>query len=291
MKNLKKKLVFGTANFSNTYGINSSNITRKNYSKKIFNLLNKKKIYFIDTAYSYKNAEKTLGKFNLKKFKIISKLPNIQKNHTIDEIENIVTKYVQLSLEKLKIKKFYALLVHNTRELNGKKGAKIFNTLKKLKERHMVDKIGYSIYSPSELDKYFQKFKPDIVQGPLNLLDQRILEGGWLKKLKINGIEFHARSIFLQGLLLKNLRKMPKKFRKYQTIFRKYCTWLQKNNLSSFDACLNFIYSIKFANKVIIGVDNDKQLKKIINFLPDKKKYNFSELKIKKKNLIDPSKW
>ena len=67
MNRIKKKLVFGTANLGVNYGINTSNISKNNSLKEIFLLLKKEKILFIDTAYSYKNAEKIFRKTQFKK--------------------------------------------------------------------------------------------------------------------------------------------------------------------------------------------------------------------------------
>ena len=53
---LSKKIVIGTANFANQYGIipSKNKINRKEI-KKIFNYARLKKINFLDTAYSYNN--------------------------------------------------------------------------------------------------------------------------------------------------------------------------------------------------------------------------------------------
>ncbi len=290
MNKIKNKLIFGTANLGMRYGINASNISKYSSLKKIFSLLKKEKIFFIDTAYKYKNAQKHLSKQNIRKFNIISKLPNLKKRNLEDLKEEIVN-HVEQSLRKLNISRFYALLIHDTRELNGNKGKRIFKILQQLKKRNIVKKIGYSIYCTSELDKFYFKFKPDIVQGPLNILDQRIIHSGWLKKLNKSGIEFHARSIFLQGLLLNKSSKLPVKFKKYSDIFINYHQWLKKNNLNSFKACLYFISSIKFVKKIVVGVDNYLQLQDIMNLKLDKKKYNFKQLSCFNKNLIDPRNW
>lgn len=286
-----KKLILGTANLASSYGLNNSNITKNSSLKKIFLILKKQKIFFIDTAYSYKNAQKYLSKFDLKKFKIISKLPFIPKKIDIDKIESHIVNFVHKTLKQLKINYFYALLVHNTEELEGEKGKKIFATLNFLKKQGLVKKIGYSIYSPKELDIYIKRFKPDLIQGPLNLFDQRMFTSGWMKRLNNSGIKFYARSIFLQGLLLKNFNKVPLKFKKYNTIFEKYHSWLKINNIDSFKACLSFIYSLKFIDKIIVGIDNVNQFNKIINFKLSKKKLNFKLLNCTKNNLIDPRTW
>ena len=290
MNKIKKKLVFGTANLGVNYGINASNISKNNSLKEIFLLLKKEKVLFIDTAYGYKNAEKYLGKYNLKKFKFITKLPKINKGN-LKFLEKEIVSRIKKSLKKLSISHFYSILVHDTKELSGSKGKKIFKILKLLKKKKIVKEIGYSIYCTSELDKFFYKFKPDIVQGPLNIFDQRIVRSGWLKKLYKSNVEFHARSIFLQGLLLKDNDKIPKKFKKYNRTFIKYHQWLEKNSLDAFRACLYFIFSIKFVKKIIIGVDNHFQLQDILSVKFNKKKYNFKQLNCSNKKLINPTNW
>ncbi|MDC6482276.1 aldo/keto reductase [Pelagibacteraceae bacterium] len=291
MKSLKKKLVLGSANIARTYGINNSNLAKNSSLEDIFILLKRKKIFFIDTAHAYENSERNLSEFNLKKFNIISKLPIMYRDKNKKKIESQIINYVNKSLKKLKIKSFYALLIHNTKDLRGKQGEKIFKTLRLLKKQNIVKKIGYSIYNPKELDKHFIKFKPDLIQGPLNLFDQRIINSGWIDRLNKNGVEFHARSIFLQGLLLKKFKNIPKKFKKYNNIFKKYHSWLKKNGINSLEACLLFISSIKLLSKIVVGVDNVKQLNEIINFKIIKKKINFKEMNCIKTNLINPTSW
>ena len=71
------------------------------------------------------------------------------------------------NLKKLKQKSFYAILIHHTKILNNYNGKLIFKVLKKTKKR-THKKIGFSTYEPKELKKFYKKFKPDILQIPLN---------------------------------------------------------------------------------------------------------------------------
>ena len=71
-----KNIVIGTANFNQTYGLNSSKVNIKNI-KEIINYSKKNKIKYYDTSGSYKNAETILGKNLNKDFKVITKLPPI----------------------------------------------------------------------------------------------------------------------------------------------------------------------------------------------------------------------
>ena len=114
-----KKFVLGTANFSMKYGIkNKKSFLKKNSINKILKELVKSKILFIDTAKAYGKTEKNLGNFNLKKFKIITKINYIKKGfNTKEEIFK--------SLNNLKVKKLYGVLIHNTKILKNSNGKRV----------------------------------------------------------------------------------------------------------------------------------------------------------------------
>lgn len=67
---------------------------------------------------------------------------------------------------------------------------------------HDGKRFGASIYTREELDRLMDIVRLDIVQLPLNILDQRFLLDGTIDWLQGLGIEVHARSVFLQGALL-----------------------------------------------------------------------------------------
>ena len=155
-----------------------------------------------------------------------------------------------------------------------------------------MEKIGCSIYSPDELNFIFNSLDVDIIQAPLNLLDRRLIESGWLSKMKINGVEIHSRSTFLQGLLLMSKQNIPSSFNHSKKIFEKWFEFINKNNLSQLSACLSFVKSINEIDKILIGVQNSTQLMEIINTkIFDMKLLNTEFLNSKKLDLIDPSKW
>ena len=94
-----------------------------------------------------------------------------------------------------------ALLLHRPNEILLENGKYITKTLDKLKEEKLINKTGISIYSPEEIKPILDKYNFDIVQTPMNILDRRILESGWLQKLKENNIDsykiFFCRDRFL----------------------------------------------------------------------------------------------
>jgi hypothetical protein len=109
--------------------------------------------------------------------------------------------------------------------------------------------------------------------------------------MKKKNIEIHARSIFLQGLLLLKKKKIPKSFLRYSYIFEKWNSWLKKNKINNLNACLNFIANQKNIKKFVVGVDSLKQLTEIVNFKKSKKIFNFTELHTKLTSVNNPVKW
>jgi aryl-alcohol dehydrogenase-like predicted oxidoreductase len=285
--NISNKLALGTANLAMRYGLkNKKNYFTNKSIGQILKRLKKSKIFYIDTAQAYGKSEIKLGKFSLKKFNIITKVNYSQKNNKAITNEDILK-----SLKNLSIKKFYAVLVHNTDIFKTTLGRQLYDTLNELKKKKIINKIGYSINSPIELDNYFKKFKPDIIQAPLNVFDQRLVSSGWLKKLHKNKVEIHARSIFLQGLLLFKKNNLPKKFTIYRNDLIKWYEFLKKHKLNQLEGCLEFAYCQKYISKIILGVDSPKQLNQILNIKLKKTKIDFSTLKSNKKKLISPSLW
>ena len=160
-----------------------------------------------------------------------------------------------------------------------------------LKKKGYIKKIGVSVYEAKELKKILDKYKFDVVQVPINIFNQTFIEKNFLRYLKKKKVEIHARSVFLQGLLLLKEEDIPGKFLKDLKIFQKWNLWLKKNRTTNFDACLNFITNQKYIKKIIVGVDNSKQLNEIINFKKSKKKFNFNMMKTKSSRVIDPKLW
>ena len=153
----------------------------------------------------------------------------------------------------------------------------------------MINKIGFSIYNPNELEPLLASYKPDIVQAPYNILDRRIKSSGWLQKLNDNNIEVQARSIFLQGLLLMSPIKRNKLFYKWRFLWRDFESWLVKNNISALEASFRFVMSERNFDYVIVGVETQKQLEEIILISNSDCDLNFPEsLSTSDVNLIEP---
>ena len=144
------KLILGTAQLSSNYGIaNKTGKMRHGDLRKIKNLAIQKGMVTVETAQAYGHSEKILGKTNFSKFNLISKIPKINNNSNLN---NLMSKLVNESLKKLRIKKIYALLLHNPSDLLSKDGQKIFRILNRFKKKGIIKNIGIAVYDVTELE-------------------------------------------------------------------------------------------------------------------------------------------
>ena len=217
------KIAIGSANLGTRYGLFGKKKFRIKEILKVEKLLPKSKIEFVDTAHQYKRSEEIIGKTKLKKLNIITKIKLPEQSHL--SVNKLVNKIISKSLKRLNTKSIYSILVHDYRDLMGKKGKEFLKELTILKQNGLVKKIGISIYAPDDLKKIWKFWKPDLVQIPINLFDHRIIKSKWLNILKKNKIQIFARSCFLQGLLIGNYNSLtlPKNLYLHLKKFDKWC--------------------------------------------------------------------
>ena len=275
------RFVVGTSNFNQYYGINRTKLKIKDIIK-ILKFSKKKKVNFIDTALDYNLSKNFFKYISFKDFKIITKikLPKKDKIKFIDNLELILLD----EIKKFKNKNIYALLLHRSKDLDSIHAKKLLKKILFLKNKKLINKIGVSVYEIEELDKILKLKIFDIIQVPINVFDQRFASKKVLKKIKNQGIEIQARSVFLQGKLLKK----PKKKDFYINKFFEFCN---NNSINPLIACLSFIKNIDEINYITVGIDNKFNLEKILASWKQTKKLNFDELSVINKKIIDPRKW
>lgn len=268
------KLGIGTAQFGMNYGVsNRDGKTPFNEVSKILKLAKENNINTLDTAHCYGNSEQILGKSEIKEFKIITKVqyPN---------------KFKQ-SLKNLSENSIDGLLFHNADILIN--NSRLWNDFEQFKQNDLVKKIGVSVYTPEQLDRILEKHSIDIVQLPINLLDQRFKD--YLKELKSRNIEIHIRSVFLQGLLLMDINEINSYFTPIKPVLKDYFKILKNKNLTKIEGALGFVKSINEVDCIILGINNHEQLITNINAFHKQVDIDYSNYKLDDENFINPAKW
>ena len=221
----------------------------------------------------------------------MTKLPPLPEGIRDDKLW--LNEQVQASLKNLRVESLSGLLMHKSSDLFKKSNAPLLSGLRKLKETGVVNKVGVSIYNPSELDALADRgIEIDIVQAPFNILDRRIESSGWLNRLALADIEIHTRSVFLQGLLLQSKIQRAPYFNKWAKHFAIFDEWVNDTGQTRLGASLNFVYSRAKISKVIVGVQDRGQLRGVVKSISlDRHSLVSSDLAIYDDSLINPSNW
>lgn len=286
------KLALGTAQLGLNYGINNkSGVIAEESLSELLNYAFNKGIDTLDTAYNYGNSEERIGKYlsvNNCNFKVITKAP--RGSDTIN-----VKKYFQETLDKLKKKSVYGYMLHDFNDyLNDKK---IINSLTDLKNSGLINKIGFSLYYPEQLDILFNdKRNFELIQVPYNLVDRRFEK--YFEQLKNRNVEIHVRSVLLQGLFFMKPEELPEKLKPFNNFLDKLNQISQYTNRTIENIALNFVAQNQNVDKIVVGVDNQKQLidnlSEINNMIDAEKllhiKDELAELNLPTELLI-PSNW
>lgn len=283
-------LALGTVQFGLPYGIaNSSGQVARPTAKAMLQLAAANGIDMLDTAIAYGESETCLGEVGTHGFKLVTKLPSVPEGCT--DVRGWVQAQVAESLVRLGVSAVYGLLLHRPEQLHGVEGKALYQTLQDLKETGLVQKVGVSIYAPSELEILTSRYRIDLVQAPFNLVDRRMHTTGWLQRLKNEGVEIHTRSAFLQGLLLMSYEAIPPKFAPWTELWSKWHEWLSCYKVSPVQACLAYPLLFPEIDRVIVGVDSVNQLEQIIEAADSPLQVDLPDLQCEEENLINPARW
>jgi aryl-alcohol dehydrogenase-like predicted oxidoreductase len=277
------KLALGTAQFGLDYGITnqSGQVTIKEV-KDILSFAKENGIDTLDTASGYGNSEKSLGEVGVDNCQIITKTISLKNG-----VDKVIGGFYQ-SLDNLGQKQVEGLLIHNIQDIENKQFDVLFSKLNELKQQGLIKKIGFSTYTPEQVNFLLENFDFNIIQVPFNVFDTRLIQGGQLQALKSKGVEIHARSIFLQGVLL-DFDNLPDYFLTWRAQFTEYQAMVKNSDLSLLDYALNFALSTQEIDTLLVGVNGENQLKEIVQAV--KKQSSLEAHPIGDINLLNPSLW
>lgn len=258
-----QRLSLGTVQFGMPYGV--ANEQGQVSEAEAASLIRRSKMAgmrALDTASAYGASEAVLGAIGVGGWEVTTKLSALPDSEP--DVYRWVRSQVDGSLRRLGLDRVYAVLLHRPDQVLGRRGPELIEALDRIKHEGLVAKVGVSVYSPAELEGLLANARFDLVQAPCSILDQRFVETGSAARLKEMGIELHARSIFLQGLLLMSDAHRPQKFDRWSDIWRAWSQWLDQNGLNATQACLLHVLSIPEVDRIVVGVDGMSHLEAIL---------------------------
>lgn len=291
MKNCNR-LGIGTVQWGLPYGITNQGMkTAPEMVAAILDEARSSGISILDTASLYGDAETVLGENQLDAFRIVTKTLKFATPVITDEQARQIEHVFLQSLQRLSSKRVYGLLIHHADDILAPGGEKLVEALARLKQSGMVEKVGVSVYCAEQLDGILRVLTPDIVQVPINVLDQRLLASGHLEQMKRDGIEIHARSVFLQGLLLMPLAQIPKYFDPVKPLLEKWHFSAAEQGLSLIQASLSFVRDISYVDAVLVGVENLSQMRSCIADFSHDANFDAVQLACNNPNFVNPAFW
>lgn len=244
-----KNIALGTAQFGLAYGVsNRRGLIPKAEVFEILKLAAENGIDTLDTAQAYGTSEAVIGEFVKSsglQFNVITKLKDVAGEDTEPALRG--------SLVKTGVGRFYGVMLHSYGEQPGEKAD--YGALLKARDSGLVLKTGFSLYHPEQAEKLLaDKVSFDLVQVPYSIVDRRFERV--FPALKRAGVEVHARSVFLQGLLLMEPADIPEKLSGIKLKVKRLRDLARELKVTLPALCAGYALSEPGVDKVVMGVDS-----------------------------------
>jgi aryl-alcohol dehydrogenase-like predicted oxidoreductase len=278
-----RRLGVGTAQFGLPYGIsNRRGQVPLTEVQEILSCAARGGIGMLDTAANYGDAEAALARADIGSFRIVSKTIGVRNG-----VDAVVARARQSARTLGRVD---MLLVHAVQDLLGPDGGALWSALRNLKDEGVVSGIGISAYVADNPADLASRFRPDVMQIPFSLLDQRLLRDGTLAHLKNLGVEIHARSVFLQGLLF--LEDLPQQLRDAESGLNAVRSRILERGATPLSAALAFVLAQPEIDVAIAGVTSAQEMREVLDAaaepLPD---IDWAACALTDERVLTPSLW
>lgn len=197
------RLALGTVQFGMNYGITNRNgVPDESQLAQILDSAMSQGIGDLDTACAYGDAHQRLGRFGVRNFRVVSKMPPRIEPYAMEAC--LVKMLTELDCDRL-----FGVLLHSQEDLQDSQAQARFAQLQRLQAAGLINRIGISVYEGAALRQICEQFTVDMVQCPVNILNRECEAAlQWLVQNRPQ-VEIHLRSIFLQGALLGDPHGLP----------------------------------------------------------------------------------
>lgn len=247
----------------------------------------------IDTASQYGSSESVLGQLGQvwEGMPLITKTPSFNTEQITHTQAEQVKQSFDSSLARLRLSHVKGVLVHHAPDLLVPGGEYIYDTLRQLKSEGLVEQIGVSVYEAKVADRVLEKYSIDLIQVPINVFDKRLVESQALDRWSRAGIEIHARSAFLQGLLLADPTQLPPQFLSVAPILGRFQADCVARGVTPKSAALHYLLGLPPISKILIGIDSARQLTEIFSDFPEHLEMEWDTYRIENVDILNPAHW
>lgn len=261
------RLGIGTVQFGLAYGVtNQAGKVGAEEAASILRFAQENNVTTIDTAALYGDSEAIIGGAAAgMAFDIVTKTAKVAGETNADAAADAVISKFERSIDNLRVDRVDALMVHDAGDLLCGYGDRVWRSLQDIKASGLAQKIGASVYSGKDIDALLDRYDIDIVQLPINAIDLRLVDGGQLDRLAARKVEIHARSIFLQGLLLTPPEQLPAKFAALAPSFVQMRQAFIQAGLTVMEGALASVFRHRMIDRVIVGAASLHEFQEIVS--------------------------
>jgi len=288
------KLGLGTVQFGMRYGVsNRMGQTPGQEAGRILAYAAEHGVRVLDTAAIYGESEEVLGRMlpGWHSFDIVTKLPSLLAEDGRFDAE-AADRMLDRSLSRLRQSSVYGLLLHRAQDLLSSSGDEIMAWLLRCRQDGRVRKVGVSVYAEDDIDALSEQYPIQLIQAPVNIFDQRLIRSGALRRCRERGAEIHARSVFLQGLLLMEANEIPAYFRPFAPQIEGYRRYVRLKGLAPLEAALSYVNGLDELDAFICGVNDSAQLLQLVSaLLGESGELDFTAFASTDPALLNPTQW
>lgn len=255
------KLGLGTAQFGLDHGLsNQRGRMSEAEAQATLCLAADNGVRLLDTSAAFGVAEDVIGRVmpRTQPFRIATRTISVEAGVSTVEAQ------ARRSLRALGVPKAYALLIGAAEDLTCDQGDELWKMVQGLKAEGLFEKVGVAATANDSPAALARRFKPDIVQVPVSLLDQRLVQSGDLERLAEQGVEVHLRSIFMQGLLFLPRDGLPPALAEAGPRLSRIRREIAEAGADPLQAALAFALQRPEAQTVIVGVASAAELRAIM---------------------------
>lgn len=286
-KDSKISLSLGTAQLGMHYGVsNSAGRPGPEQAATLLRGAVEAGLYSLDTAPAYGDSEQVIGAA----LPADAPIRIVTKSLAGGDPDETVRRFHR-SLADLGRDSVHGLLVHDVADLQGPRGAELGRRLLALREQGLVGKLGVSVYEPAALDAARRALPVELVQLPLNVLDQRFLADHAIERLAADGVEVHVRSIFLQGLLLMEPSALPLGLARAEPHLHAFRQRCESAGVAPLAGALGFAAGVEGLRSVIVGINSPAELEGCLAATRELPELDYADLAVGDPAIIDPRTW
>jgi spore coat polysaccharide biosynthesis protein SpsF len=255
------RIGIGTVQFGTIYGITNMHgqVPRPTVAE-ILRIAQEAGIRLLDTAAMYGEAEEVLAELlpQNSDFQITTKTTT-----SAIGVKGVVDR-ARESHRILGGRPIHGLLVHSASDLRSSNGPELWAALQGLRDEGLFSRIGISAYGSDDPIDLAERYRPDIIQLPVSVLDQRPVNRGVLRQLKDLGVEIHARSVFLQGAIFLKPSELPLGLAHVRPKLEAFHARLQELGISPVQAGIGYPLSIPEIDRAVVGISSVEEAQDII---------------------------